>query len=221
MKTIISIHSLRVEGDGWRTALNAYFRVFQSTPSVWRETAQEFVGNELLRFQSTPSVWRETHTVIRQLVSLDFNPLPPCGGRPTKKSDDPKVTKISIHSLRVEGDDHVRRASFGGWLISIHSLRVEGDSRHLSCLTYPTDFNPLPPCGGRPAAGAQYRAGSPFQSTPSVWRETSTYPPKSPALTISIHSLRVEGDQVRDIHTAAHHNFNPLPPCGGRRAPPM
>ena len=198
MKTIISIHSLRVEGDGWRTALNAYFRVFQSTPSVWRETAQEFVGNELLRFQSTPSVWRETHTVIRQLVSLDFNPLPPCGGRPTKKSDDPKVTKISIHSLR-----------------------VEGDSRHLSCLTYPTDFNPLPPCGGRPAAGAQYRAGSPFQSTPSVWRETSTYPPKSPALTISIHSLRVEGDQVRDIHTAAHHNFNPLPPCGGRRAPPM
>ncbi len=37
---------------------------------------------------------------------------------------------ISIHSLRVEGDDG-RQNSFAGWCISIHSLRVEGDYSQL------------------------------------------------------------------------------------------
>ena len=33
---------------------------------------------------------------------------------------------------------------------------------------------------------------------------------------ISIHSLRVEGDEGVMIMTAATWDFNPLPPCGGR-----
>ena len=40
--SVISIHSLRVEGDrydGWYTV--TYFR-FQSTPSVWRETTKNY-----------------------------------------------------------------------------------------------------------------------------------------------------------------------------------
>ena len=56
----ISIHSLRVEGD--TTPAEQYTRatVFQSTPSVWREThGAENCATEIL-FQSTPSVWRET-----------------------------------------------------------------------------------------------------------------------------------------------------------------
>ena len=105
------------------------------------------------------------------------------------------------------------------------------------------DFNPLPPCGGRPADNLALKAGVTFQSTPSVWRET-TYPASrgfACAVQISIHSLRVEGDanpitsafnrfqfqstpsvwRETALRTALEglvYDFNPLPPCGGRRA---
>ena len=77
-----------------------------------------------------------------------------------------------------------------------------------------------------------------FQSTPSVWRETVTHHLRRGSDSISIHSLRVEGDAKRtwrlkassiSIHSLRvegdqiwHGNifryvyFNPLPPCGGR-----
>ena len=100
---------------------------------------------------------------------------------------------ISIHSLRVEGDDWdagdgLGRKYFnplppcGGRLyifffielkksISIHSLRVEGDVQEFPPCFRLRDFNPLPPCGGR----------------------------------------------LLQIDLRAHFfHFNPLPPCGGR-----
>ena len=58
---MISIHSLRVEGDAIIAYLISNVKIFQSTPSVWRETGcdddEEDADNG---FQSTPSVWRET-----------------------------------------------------------------------------------------------------------------------------------------------------------------
>ena len=64
---------------------------------------------ELLRksvvFQSTPSVW--TVTIVR-IKSCPFS-------------------IISIHTLRVEGDDNGKRVSEKECIISIHTLRVEGD----------------------------------------------------------------------------------------------
>ena len=79
--------------------------IFQSTPSVWRETVKPLLLTFTGVFQSTPSVWRETsqHATYK------------------------RQSEISIHSLRVEGDST-------GFLwkyiagISIHSLRVEGDT---------------------------------------------------------------------------------------------
>jgi len=59
--------------------------------------------------------------------------------------------EISIHSLRVEGDQ-VQQRREGMVHISIHSLRVEGDA----------------------AAEKAAKAAAEFQSTPSVWRETTT-----------------------------------------------
>ena len=54
-----------------------------------------------------------------------FNPLPPHGGRlrdrPIRQTD-----VISIHSLRMEGDQNVQKR-FVVLHISIHSLRMEGD----------------------------------------------------------------------------------------------
>ena len=78
----ISIHSLRVEGDAHLPEAYKDGVEFQSTPSVWRETALRRVYPVLAAFQSTPSVWRET-TSFRSASrrSLNFNPLPPCGGR--------------------------------------------------------------------------------------------------------------------------------------------
>ena len=72
-----------------------------------------------------------------------------------------------------------------------------------------------------------------------MWRETAYTADKDKKLTISIHSLRVEGDAVQGLPVASHpisiHSlrvegdiyrfgqrsgrsryFNPLPPCGGR-----
>ena len=59
----------------------------------------------------------------------------------------------------------------------------------------------------------------PFQSTPSVWRETTMAIDTSKKDLISIHSLRVEGDDRGLVQALTYiRDFNPLPPCGGRRA---
>ena len=57
----ISIHSLRMEGDLHRTSWKLLRRAFQSTPSAWRETVALYIND---------------------CPRLNFNPLPPHGGRP-------------------------------------------------------------------------------------------------------------------------------------------
>ncbi len=151
----------------------------------------------------------------RYCKEVNFNPLPPCGGRPRK------TTKSSARN-RFQSTPSVWRETVNRWCRRMHSI---------------------------------------FQSTPSVWRETIAPPATIVGVSISIHSLRVEGDcrfydrcQVcRDISihslrvegdhletnlirqsTISIHSlrvegdrdatrggsglryFNPLPPCGGR-----
>ena len=126
---------------------------------------------------------------------------------------------ISIHALRVEGDDDWLHRVACKIAISIHALRVEGDLiRHVIHAK-------------RPPA---------FLSTPSGWRATSRpcfrltcedyFYPRPPGggrrtrrillivwRGISIHALRVEGDAVAlpEI-TSAGIYFYPRPPGGGR-----
>ena len=58
---IISIHALRVEGDGTDFEWVKTDLQFQSTPSVWRATDMADISiDNGYRFQSTPSVWRAT-----------------------------------------------------------------------------------------------------------------------------------------------------------------
>ena len=57
-----------------------------------------------------------------------------------------------------------------------------------------------------------------FQSTPSAWRETITPDYFFRRFYISIHSLRMEGDQCLCVKTERSKHFNPLPPHGGRRS---
>ena len=57
--------------------------IFQSTPSVWRATTRRIGSYSDASFQSTPSVWRATLDTSRNwYADNDFNPRPPCGGRP-------------------------------------------------------------------------------------------------------------------------------------------
>ena len=102
-------------------------------------------------FQSTPSAWRETarfypHTNLHR----NFNPLPPHGGRQYGFMLFSRGRDISIHSLRMEGDDRIWLGA-GTIHISIHSLRMEGDD----------------------AESQVFSRIFSFQSTPSAWRETA------------------------------------------------
>ena len=125
--------------------------LFLSTPSGWRATTGRlvfwFVG---IKFLSTPSGWRATalctpgtkdniyfyprppgggrrrFTFSLPKPSTNFYPRPPGGGRLVGFTALWFALKISIHALRVEGDQTGVYARFD-CLISIHALRVEGD----------------------------------------------------------------------------------------------
>ena len=127
---------------------------------------------EMRIFQSTPSVWRETG------VSTDTG---------------------------LQG------------IISIHSLRVEGDQDAPQCITAPYLFQSTPSVW-RETFVAMFipPVDFQFQSTPSVWRETLFHHQGRRVDSISIHSLRVEGDQEQGQDYTYQKYFNPLPPCGGR-----
>ena len=102
------------------------------------------------------------------------------------------------------------------------------------------NFNPLPPHGGRLLCVPQLSRPFKFQSTPSAWRETervrntcninlhfNPLPPHGGRragnddsvkfLNISIHSLRMEGDSIKNLRNTCCEDFNPLPPHGGRQ----
>ena len=121
---------------------------------------------------------------------------------------------ISIHSLRMEGDEmstvseyvgEVFQSTPSAWretimyfvskmekLISIHSLRMEGDHIFESVLCEISNFNPLPPHGGRPYGSRVIQC--PLNFNPSAWRETQNHLRHEYTSCISIHSLRMEGD---------------------------
>ena len=79
--------------------------------------------------------------------------------------------EISIHSLRMEGDQP-NLIIFQGSGISIHSLRMEGDSPAVPTLANDVSFQSTPSAWRETCVLLMYDNGSPFQSTPSAWRET-------------------------------------------------
>ena len=163
-------------------------------------------------FQSTPSAWRET----AQIVSF------------------PRCHNISIHSLRMEGDNTIHshnitapefQSTPSAWretrkelplcrqhyFISIHSLRMEGDQVRQRRIQARTHFNPLPPHGGRRVLTQWQKHRVLFQSTPSAWRETAPLSSVSARISISIHSLRMEGDFKRIFFSSLLFIFQSTP----------
>ena len=170
----------------------------------------------LRKFQSTPSAWRETTDHLQRNYGQDFNPLPPHGGRRSRIWRSSR--KCNFNPLPPHGGRLIHVHNFCGRMDfnplpphgGRHGFMVYGDF----CLY----FNPLPPHGGRHLNQhncAEYRQ---FQSTPSAWRETHGGQPCSLCIchfnplpphggrraagmaalrcsSISIHSLRMEGDR--------------------------
>ena len=119
-----------MEGDAVYLADPVAIEEFQSTPSVWRETAQSIATNSdykisihSLRMEGDADAEAEARG------EGDFNPLPPYGGR-----------QHYAALVLVSAD------------ISIHSLRMEGDRASRTLMGISQYFNSLPPYGGRRVA---------------------------------------------------------------------
>ena len=101
--------------------------------------------------------------------------------------------------------------------ISIHSLRVEGDQLPPFKRGFFLYFNPLPPCGGRPKSMLSSLVMTVISiHSLRVEGDDKQIRDITTTITISIHSLRVEGDCPVSSSFLLMLHFNPLPPCGGR-----
>ncbi len=170
---------------------------FQSTPSAWRETksrrgyyAHIDISIHSLRmegdrrnlgknvswnaFQSTPSAWRETIDLTAENLHW----------------------YISIHSLRMEGDQIGVDAFRCGYHFNPLPPHGGRPCFHLLSISIIAHFNPLPPHGGRRCQHICRAFRDAFQSTPSAWRETNLNSIILCRYSISIHSLRMEGDHT-------------------------
>ncbi len=174
---VISIHALRVEGDGLHISSNEKPFGFLSTPSGWRATElsvvpdlPDFISIHALRVEGD---FRDPREWLFQAL-------------------------ISIHALRVEGDAIVR-SPIPDFPISIHALRVEGDDIIMDEMQNATEnFYPRPPGGGRPV-GVETLPPDKLISIHALRVEGDAVdmPEMIPAIGISIHALRVEGDRRR------------------------
>ena len=146
----ISIHSLRMEGDASGHGFQTHTIVFQSTPSAWRETGSIYcpwiTG---LVFQSTPSAWRETVFQCTSTICGTFQSTP-SAWRETPVRWVAAPGRSGFQSTPSAWRETMLFLFFMFFLlISIHSLRMEGDFSDIMRTPANSDFNPLPPHGGR------------------------------------------------------------------------
>ena len=160
--------------------------------------------------------------ILRRMISALRISIhaPRAGGDSVEKAGEMNSLGISIHAPRAGGDAD-RAAASCCRCISIHAPRAGGDYFCLSALRWYSNFNPRPPCGGRRQNGVM----------------------SADDIRISIHAPRAGGDGASSIlptHTPTFQstppvrgatykrciprstlpNFNPRPPCGGRRTVP-
>ena len=206
--------------SGWRVTLrlqkDAAPGRFLSTPSGWRATRLLQNDPSPTLFLSTPSGWRaiplfsvedrlRMHFYPRPLgggrrpqgcntdYRLYFYPRPPGGGRPC----DCKRTLLPVDFYpRPPGGG--RREAWRKFCCSSPNFypRPPGGGRRCCRLRQPTrtNFYPRPPGGGRHHLFSDCPLLVRFLSTPSGWRATLDKYIGFEVIGISIHALRVEGD---------------------------
>ena len=128
-----------------------------------------------------------------------------------------RVNSISIHSLRMEGDDVQ--------LTPLHALQLFQSTPSAWRETWAAGarpapahhFNPLPPHGGRRKLRHTFLSYVDI-SIHSLRMEGDSRDSALLMLSaISIHSLRMEGDGNSQTFGEWLEDFNPLPPHGGRQ----
>ena len=180
------------------SSLDSCSRLFQSTPSAWRETQDKYpllfildisihslrmegderIGSEWIlrrKFQSTPSAWRETSGGSVLLFMAVVFQSTPSAWRETYRSSHHRVNRC----------------------ISIHSLRMEGDPTVIFVPVGMMKFQSTPSAWRETTRKATPKSTRLFQSTPSAWRETADIAQSFQFCRISIHSLRMEGDRFK------------------------
>ena len=217
MRLYISIHAPRAGGDSLRA------------PILRRLSSY---------FNPRPPCGGRLSCVLSPFsMPLDFNPRPPCGGRPLRRRAERSERIISIHAPRAGGDDlHRQRPRRGE--ISIHAPRAGGDQRGVrvsqvvqpfqstppvrgatgyqeTCRPRGRDFNPRPPCGGRPLPPSSIAVIFYFNPRPPcggrrVFATTWARLPKFQ----STPPVRGATSLVPEHFIVIY--FNPRPPCGGR-----
>ena len=128
-------------------------------------------------------------------IIKNFNPRPPCGGRRT-------AVVAVLPRCRFQSTSPVWRTTRSDkvvvliTVISIHVPRVEDDVCKGQQIMDKTNFNPRPPCGGRPTTTIDADGNKVFQSTSPVWRTTAISSIIGYIYGISIHVPRVEDDII-------------------------
>ena len=127
-------------------------------------------------------------------------------------------SSISIHVPRVEDDFTVSE-----WMSSSNVFQstspvwrttVEFARNYL----IGKKFNPRPPCGGRPAFEVTGLDNYTISiHVPRVEDDAAAIEGRRYIGIISIHVPRVEDDESQKTKKRKVINFNPRPPCGGRR----
>ena len=128
----ISIHSLRMEGDHYRRSCSRRrMRYFNPLPPHGGRPKMSYAQRlELYKFQSTPSAWRETHQrTAGKSLCAQFQSTP-SAWRETVLPQYPLRVVIRFQSTPSAWRETKRLCgSLSALGISIHSLRMEGDLR--------------------------------------------------------------------------------------------
>ena len=148
--SIISIHSLRMEGDYYTLHICTSMQHFNPLPPHGGRLFLRPKSAPGREFQSTPSAWRETLlTAAVETIRENFNPLPPHGGRPFGSFFAPS----------------------GNGFQSTPSAWRETTGQQLRSL--PWIFQSTPSAWRETLCDTlEYAQKKLFQSTPSAWRET-------------------------------------------------
>ena len=195
VRSLISIHALRGEGDGTASGMLAPGDLFLSTPSVGRATIVALPVCVVHRFLSTPSVGRATQAHRHQADRIP----------------------ISIHALRGEGDGTASGMLAPGDLF-LSTPSVGRATRTTLVSPEPQQKFLSTPSVGR-ATGCYHVPSVPGKISIHALRGEGDAFKRLVAdlpVRISIHALRGEGDIGDPPPKHSGENFYPRPPWGGR-----
>ena len=240
----ISIHSPHARGDDIRWSHSPSHCHFNPLPSCEgrRSPGQAKTTKSTISIHS-PHARGDLLKVNGGKPRNHFNPLPSCEGRHDEYiRTDSEFTFQSTPLMR--GETHIDCQICRFQSISIHSPHVRGDGGSFFIPRFPTYFNPLPSCEGRPMKqlgslmGVSISIHSPHaRGDCRAWRRfypahrISIHSPhargddrvhaNADRQRISIHSPHARGDNVQVEQTASAEKFQSTPLMRGETSFPM